>query len=143
MQQPMLNPKDILDPTTALDMALVLMANVFKLNSTTPTNNNKRSSSNPCNKQITQLGMNTGQNRQMLMVEDIGRNQFRQYVEQIIGNQVGQNVNRNGNVAAAKTEGNGNGHNANEIRCYNCQGVGHYARNCTVNVTPPNWVAAE
>ncbi|GJX04583.1 reverse transcriptase domain-containing protein [Tanacetum coccineum] len=83
----MLNPEDISDPTTALDMAL------------------------------------------MLMVEDIGGNQFREYVEQIAGNQVGQNVVQN---PAARTEGNGNSHNANEIRCYNCQGVGHYVRNCTV-----------
>ncbi|GKD56301.1 gag-pol polyprotein [Tanacetum coccineum] len=33
--------------------------------------------------------------------------------------------------------GNQNGYNAvqnvgNQIRCYNCQGVGHYARNCTI-----------
>ncbi|GKG24106.1 gag-pol polyprotein [Tanacetum coccineum] len=27
--------------------------------------------------------------------------------------------------------GNGNRNNANQIRCYNCRGVGHYARNYT------------
>nr|GEY38975.1 Gag-Pol polyprotein [Tanacetum cinerariifolium] len=32
MQQPMPNPKDITDPTTALNMALALMAKAFKLN---------------------------------------------------------------------------------------------------------------
>ncbi|GJS19828.1 hypothetical protein Tco_0448460 [Tanacetum coccineum] len=28
--------------------------------------------------------------------------------------------------------GNGNGNNANQIRCYNCRGVGHYVKNYTV-----------
>ncbi|GJX47122.1 hypothetical protein Tco_0272312 [Tanacetum coccineum] len=39
---------------------------------------------------------------------------------------------RNGNVVTAPAEGNGNGINVNPIRCYNCQGVGHYASNWTV-----------
>nr|GEU84294.1 hypothetical protein [Tanacetum cinerariifolium] len=38
----------------------------------------------------------------------------------------------NGNVETASAEGNGNGINGNLIRCYNCQGKGHYARNCIV-----------
>ncbi|GJX77517.1 hypothetical protein Tco_0324328 [Tanacetum coccineum] len=49
MQQPMPNPEDISDPTTAMNMALVLMAKAFKLNYSTPTNNNQRISSNPRN----------------------------------------------------------------------------------------------
>ncbi|GJV64179.1 hypothetical protein Tco_1475007 [Tanacetum coccineum] len=48
MQQPMQNPKDISDPTTALDMTLELMSKAFQLNNITPTNDNQRSSSNPC-----------------------------------------------------------------------------------------------
>ncbi|GJY54624.1 retrovirus-related pol polyprotein from transposon TNT 1-94, partial [Tanacetum coccineum] len=39
--------------------------------------------------------------------------------------------NHNGNAATARVENNGNGNNANQIRCYNCRGVGHYDRNCT------------
>nr|GFA48093.1 hypothetical protein [Tanacetum cinerariifolium] len=43
-----------------------------------------------------------------------------------------QNLNGNGNLVAARVEGNAAGHNGNQIRCYNCIGVGHLARNCTV-----------
>nr|GEX19743.1 hypothetical protein [Tanacetum cinerariifolium] len=56
MQQPLPNPKDITDPTTAMNMALALMAKAFKLNYSTPTNNNQRISSNPRNRQIAQPG---------------------------------------------------------------------------------------
>nr|GFC03271.1 hypothetical protein [Tanacetum cinerariifolium] len=89
-------------------MALSLMAKAFKLNYSTPTNNNQRISSNPRNRQIAQPGMNMGQDRQMQM------------------NQIG-----NGNLVAVRAEGNADGHNGNQIRCYNYRGVGHFARNCT------------
>nr|GEX75992.1 hypothetical protein [Tanacetum cinerariifolium] len=42
------------------------------------------------------------------------------------------NPNENGNVIAAWAEGNGNGNNVNQIRCYYYKGLGHYAKNCTV-----------
>nr|GEY62694.1 hypothetical protein CTI12_AA259060 [Tanacetum cinerariifolium] len=38
----------------------------------------------------------------------------------------------NGNVVAARAEGNNNEINGNPIRCYNCQGEDHYASNCAV-----------
>nr|GEU91444.1 integrase, catalytic region, zinc finger, CCHC-type, peptidase aspartic, catalytic [Tanacetum cinerariifolium] len=37
-----------------------------------------------------------------------------------------------GNVIAAWAKGNGNGNKRNQVRCYNCKGLGHLARNCTV-----------
>ncbi|GJR20083.1 retrovirus-related pol polyprotein from transposon TNT 1-94 [Tanacetum coccineum] len=164
MQQPMPNPEDITDPTTAMNMALALMAKAFKLNYSTPTNNNQRISSNPRNRQIAQPGMNMGQDRQMRMVGANGGNQFRQYAGQNVGyqneynavqnvgnqvvqdavqNQGVQNIGNqngqigvqnigNGNVVAARAEGNAPGNNGNQIRCYNCRGLGHLARNCTV-----------
>nr|GEV90717.1 hypothetical protein [Tanacetum cinerariifolium] len=169
MQQPMPNPEDITDPTTAMNMTLALMAKAFKPNCSTPTNN-QRISSNPRNRQIAQPGMNMGQDRQIQMVEGNGENQFRQYAGQNVGNLNGyntvqnvrnqvvqnavqnprvqnirnqngligvpgnanQNLNENGNLVAARAKGNAAGQNGNQIRCYNCRGVGHFARNCTV-----------
>ncbi|GKD56927.1 hypothetical protein Tco_1290314 [Tanacetum coccineum] len=101
MQQPMQNPEDILDPTTALDMALELI----------------------------------------LLNQDIwlGRMQFRIRVLRIFGNQNRLSVvpgianqHGNGNVVAARAEGNSNEINGNQIRCYNYRGEGHYASNCIV-----------
>nr|GEY71481.1 hypothetical protein [Tanacetum cinerariifolium] len=82
----MTNPEDITDPTTAMNMALALMAKAFKLNYSTPTNNNQRISSNPRNRHIAQLGMNMGQDRQMQMIRGNGGNQFSQYAGQNAGN---------------------------------------------------------
>nr|GEX30007.1 hypothetical protein [Tanacetum cinerariifolium] len=122
------NPEDITDPTTALNMALTLMAKASKLNYSTPTNNNQRISSNPRNRQIAQPGMNMGQDRQMQMVRGNGGNQFRLYAGQNAGNPAGYNdvignQNENGNLVAARAEGNADGQNGNQIRCYNCRGV--------------------
>nr|GEV46351.1 retrovirus-related Pol polyprotein from transposon TNT 1-94 [Tanacetum cinerariifolium] len=47
----------------------------------------------------------------------------------LIGVPRNANQNRNGNLVAAHAEGNAVGHNGNQIRCYNCMGVGHFARN--------------
>nr|GEV03038.1 hypothetical protein [Tanacetum cinerariifolium] len=77
-----------------------------------------------------------GQDRQMQMVGGNGGNQFRQYAGQNAGNPAGyndvirnQNQIGNGNLVTARAKGNTAG---NQIRCYNCRGVLHYARNCTV-----------
>ncbi|GJV58013.1 hypothetical protein Tco_1459018 [Tanacetum coccineum] len=93
------NLDEINDPTTAANMALVLMAKAFKLNYSTPTNNNQRISSNLRNRQIAQPGMNIGQDRHMQMVGGNGENHFRH-------SEFG-----NGNVVAARAEGNGNKNN--------------------------------
>nr|GFC17398.1 hypothetical protein [Tanacetum cinerariifolium] len=89
-----------------MNMALVLMAKAFKLNYSTPTNNNQRISSNLRNRQIGQPGMNMGQDRQMQMIRGNGN----------------QNHIGNGNLVAARAEGNAAGQNGNQIRCYKCRG---------------------
>ncbi|GJZ44805.1 hypothetical protein Tco_0592401 [Tanacetum coccineum] len=118
MQQPLPNLEDITDPTTTMNMALILMAKAFKPNYSTPTNNNQRISSNPRNRQIAQPGMNIGQDRQMQMVgvqnpsvQNVG-NQNGLIVVSGIAN---QNPNGNGNVVAAQAEGNTIGNNAEEF----------------------------
>ncbi|GJU26334.1 retrovirus-related pol polyprotein from transposon TNT 1-94 [Tanacetum coccineum] len=129
MQQPLPNPEDITDPTTAMNMALVLMAKAFKLNYSTPTNNNQRISSNPRNRQIAQPGMNMGQDRQMRMVGANGKSVVQDAVQnqgvQNVGNQNGQivvpgitnqNPNGNGNVVAARAEGNATGNNGIQLQ---------------------------
>nr|GEX00002.1 retrovirus-related Pol polyprotein from transposon TNT 1-94 [Tanacetum cinerariifolium] len=138
LQQPMPNPEDITYSTTAMNMALALMAKAFKLNYSTPTNNNQRISSNPKNRQIAQPGMNMGQDRQIQMIGGNGENQFRQYAGQnarnpagyndVIGNQIIQNAVQNPRVqnVAVRAEGNAAGQNGNQIRCYNCRGVEEY-----------------
>ncbi|GJW48164.1 retrovirus-related pol polyprotein from transposon TNT 1-94 [Tanacetum coccineum] len=106
-------------------------------------------------KRIAHWGMNTGQDRQIQVVGGNGGNQFRQYAGKNAGNQIGYNVghieghhigynaiqnvrnqnvnqNENGNVVAERVKGHGNGNNSNQIRCYNCRGLGHLTRNCTV-----------
>nr|GEY17919.1 hypothetical protein [Tanacetum cinerariifolium] len=130
MQQPMPNHEDITDLTTAMNMALALMAKAFKLNYSTSTNNNKRISSNLRNMQIAQPRINMGQDRQMQMVRGNNGNQFRQYAGKNVGN-----LNRYNDVQHVRNqphaEGNAIGHNGNQIKCYNYRGVGHFARNCT------------
>ncbi|GKF21595.1 hypothetical protein Tco_0070233 [Tanacetum coccineum] len=69
------------------------------------------------------VGQNTVQN---LGVQNVG-NQNGLSIVPRIANQHG-----NGNVVAARAEGNSNEINVNQIRCYNCRGEDHLACNCTV-----------
>nr|GEY97741.1 hypothetical protein [Tanacetum cinerariifolium] len=129
MQQPIPNHEDITDPTTAMNMALALMAKAFKLNYSTPTNNNQRISSNPRNRNLN--GYNAVQNVGNQVIQNAAQN----LRVQNIGNQngligvpgnVNQNLNGNGNLVAARAKGNAARHNGNQIRCYNCRGVVAY-----------------
>ncbi|GKD54493.1 hypothetical protein Tco_1287880 [Tanacetum coccineum] len=141
MQQPMINPKDIFDPTTAINMALVLMAKAFKLNYSTSTNNNQIISSNLCKRRIAQQVGIKGQDNRSICTRghgglrlDIMRaryvgNQNRYNAVQNARKQIIQNAVQN---SAAQGKVNGNGNKRNQVRCYNYKGMGHLARNCTV-----------
>nr|GEZ58128.1 hypothetical protein [Tanacetum cinerariifolium] len=129
LQQPKPNPKDITDPITAMNMTLALMAKAFKLNYSTPTNNNQRISSNPRKRQIAQPRNPIGYND--VIKNQVIQNVVQNLTVQNVGNQNGliglqgngnQNQIRNGNLVAACAEGNAAGQNRNEIRCNNCRG---------------------
>nr|GEZ54561.1 retrovirus-related Pol polyprotein from transposon TNT 1-94 [Tanacetum cinerariifolium] len=104
LQQPMPNPEDIKDPTTAMNMALALMAKALKLNYSSPTNNNQRISANPRNRQIAQPGINMGQDRQMQMVGGNGGNQFKQYAGNLTGYNDVQNIRNQTQLLIAQKE---------------------------------------
>nr|GEV90969.1 hypothetical protein [Tanacetum cinerariifolium] len=93
-----------------MNMALALMAKSFKLNYSTPTNNNQRILSNTMNRQIAQPEMNMGQDKQIQMVGGNVGNQFRQYAgnpagyNDVIGNQVIQNAVQNPRVRNVRNQ---------------------------------------
>ncbi|GJW86468.1 retrovirus-related pol polyprotein from transposon TNT 1-94 [Tanacetum coccineum] len=115
MQQPMPNPEDITDPTTAINMALVLM--------------------------IAQKGNEFGSDRQVLMVggQWLGIS-FDSLLGRMLGIRMGiilstkcqesgcSECSSESGSLESRAEGNANG---NQIRCYNCRGLGYLARNCT------------
>nr|GEW51957.1 hypothetical protein [Tanacetum cinerariifolium] len=131
MQQPMPNPEDIIDPTTAMNMIAQPGMNMGQ---------DRQLQMVGCNgeNQFRQYaGQNVGNLNGYNVVQNV-RNQVAQYAVQNprIQNDVpwnaNQNLNGNGNLRAACAEGNIAGHNGNQIRCYNYKGVGHLARNGTV-----------
>nr|GFD29238.1 hypothetical protein [Tanacetum cinerariifolium] len=112
MQQPILNPEDITGPTTAMNMALALMAKAFKLNYSTPTNNNQRISSNPKNRQIAQPGQNAGNLNGYNAVHNVGNHVIQNVVQNPrVQNDGIHNQIRNGNLVAVRVMGNAAGHN--------------------------------
>ncbi|GJZ94485.1 retrovirus-related pol polyprotein from transposon TNT 1-94, partial [Tanacetum coccineum] len=109
MQQPIQNPEDILDLTT------------FR----------------PNVRQIARI--QNGYNAMQNVENQVVLNAVQNPVIQNVGNQNGLSVDLGienqygiGNVVTARAEGNDNGINGNQMRCYNCRGLDHYARNCTV-----------
>nr|GFD43730.1 hypothetical protein [Tanacetum cinerariifolium] len=102
MQQPIPNPEDITDPTTAMNMALALMGKAFKLNYSTPTNNNQQ-----------YAGHNAENLNGYNAVQNV-KNQVAQNPK--VQNDGIQNLIGNGYLVAVRAEGNAAGHNENQIR---------------------------
>ncbi|GJT57167.1 retrovirus-related pol polyprotein from transposon TNT 1-94 [Tanacetum coccineum] len=102
-------------------------------------------SNNPFNLSLN-AGQNVGYQNGYNAVQNVGNQVVQDAVQnqgvQNVGNQNGQivvpgitnqNPNGNGNVVAALgCQGNSDWELCNQIRCYNCRGLGHLAKNCTV-----------
>ncbi|GJS64513.1 RNA-directed DNA polymerase, eukaryota [Tanacetum coccineum] len=94
-------------------------------------------SSNTRKKHIIQpINMNQGRKMHMVAVnpENQGNRQTHNAGNRVVGNNAGKNGTRivrnpQGNVAPPVIGNNSNGHDVNQIRCFNYMGVGHYARN--------------
>nr|GEU78043.1 hypothetical protein [Tanacetum cinerariifolium] len=107
------NPEDITDPTTTMNMALALIAKAFKINYSTPSNNNQRISANPRNRKIAQPGNLNRYNDVQNVRNQIIQHAVQNLRIQNVGNQNGligvpgnaiQNPNGNGNLVAARAE---------------------------------------
>ncbi|GKD73698.1 hypothetical protein Tco_1331980 [Tanacetum coccineum] len=137
MQQPMPNTEDITDPTTTMNMALVLMVKTDRCRWLEVIGGISLDSMLGIMLEI--YGYNTVHNVDNLVVQNVVQNPGVQNVRNqnglivvlgianLIANQIG-----NGNVVVARAEGNDNRNKGNQIRCYNCRGLGHLARNYTI-----------
>nr|GEW49909.1 hypothetical protein [Tanacetum cinerariifolium] len=125
MQQPMPNPKDITDPTTAMNMALALMAKAFKQMQMVGCNGENQFREYVGQNIGNLNGYNDFQNVGNQVIQNAIRNPRVQNIRNqngLIGVSGNANQNGNGNLVAARAEGNATGHNGNQIRCYNCRG---------------------
>ncbi|GJY76212.1 gag-pol polyprotein [Tanacetum coccineum] len=61
-------------------------------------------------------------------LHEVDYNQLYDYLKQNQDELVGIRMEM---LLTVRAKNNGNGTNANQTRCYNCRGVGYYARNCT------------
>nr|GFB58371.1 hypothetical protein [Tanacetum cinerariifolium] len=115
MQQPMPNPKDITDPTTAINMALDLMAKAFKLNySHQPTTirgfHQTHVIGRLLNRNVRNLnGYNDVQNVENQIIQNAVQNLRIQNVGNqnglnVVSGNANQNPNGNGNLVAACVE---------------------------------------
>ncbi|GKC18542.1 integrase, catalytic region, zinc finger, CCHC-type containing protein [Tanacetum coccineum] len=112
---PMFSPRD--DPITCLNKAMVFLMAVASSRFPT-TNNQLKTSSNPRNQATIQDGRVT--------------------VQQVQGRQ-GQNYSGTTYKSnATSSRGNNTSRQTRVVKCYNCQGEGHMARQCTQPKRPRN-----
>ncbi|GJU19822.1 hypothetical protein Tco_1153164 [Tanacetum coccineum] len=119
--------EDITDPTTAMNMALVLMAKAFKLKLLTPPTL-PENFINPRNGRLLNRVMNMGVKTDSGdVLEPMVRNQLRQYagrewlwyqrVYYAVQNRILIRIKWNGNVCRARAEGNATGNNDTVADC--------------------------
>nr|GEU82286.1 integrase, catalytic region, zinc finger, CCHC-type, peptidase aspartic, catalytic [Tanacetum cinerariifolium] len=117
MQQPMTNPKDIIDPTTTMNMKEVDELKAERLSKIQDPLTFMANSNNPYafpapHQDQPSFNQNCMQ-QPMPNPKDI--------IDPTTT--MNMNLNGNGNLVAARAKGNAAGHNENQIRCYNCRGV--------------------
>ncbi|GJR43950.1 retrovirus-related pol polyprotein from transposon TNT 1-94 [Tanacetum coccineum] len=132
------------NPTTAINMGLVLMITQPGMNMG-QDRHIQMVESNGGNQFRQYARQNVGNKNGYNAVQTVGNQVVQNAVQnpgvRNVGNQNGliiipgianQTPNGNGNVVEAWAQGNTIGNNGNQIRCYNCRGLGHLARNCIV-----------
>ncbi|GKB21428.1 gag-pol polyprotein [Tanacetum coccineum] len=111
--------------TFASKSVMLLLAKAITQNFSNPTNNRLHASSNTRNQAIIQGDRVNIQSRNSC---NIGRNNRRAYVQEEVVER--KNASNEAGTVQRNLRSPSSG-NTSTAQCYNCSGIGHYARNCS------------